>query len=75
MVEPTNEGYLWISRSWDIVDKGYLEPESENDFLPQQLIELRNARKKDKKALFFIYQAVDENIFERTSGVSSAKIA
>ena len=49
----------------DIVDKGYLEPESENGPSPQQLNDLRDARKKDKKTLFFIYQAIDENIFER----------
>lgn len=60
---------------WDIVDIGYSEPESENGLSAQQLNELRDARKKDKKALFFIYQSVDENIFERISGVSTAKAA
>ena len=57
---------------WDIVDNGYSEPESENGLSAQQLNELRYAKKNDKKTLFSIYQAVDENIFERISGVSAA---
>lgn len=39
---------------WDIVDRGYLVPESENDLLQQQLNELRDVRKKDKKRHYFL---------------------
>ncbi|GMP53365.1 hypothetical protein CsSME_00018833 [Camellia sinensis var. sinensis] len=34
---------------------------------------LRDNRKKDKKALFFLYQAVDEIIFEKISSATKAK--
>ena len=43
--------------------------------LQQQLQKLKENRKKNKKTLFFIYQAVDEVIFERISTATSAKEA
>ncbi|XP_077230201.1 uncharacterized protein LOC143863422 [Tasmannia lanceolata] len=60
---------------WDIVENGVEEPEDQATLTPQQLNELKDNRKEDKKALFFIYQAVDEVIFERISSVTSAKEA
>ncbi|KAL0549870.1 hypothetical protein IC582_014360 [Cucumis melo] len=60
---------------WDIVERGYTEVENQSELTNQQLVELRENRKKDKKALFFIYQAVDEFIFERISTATSAKAA
>lgn len=36
---------------------------------------MKNVRKKDKKALFFIYQRVDEGTFEMISDVNSSKHA
>ncbi|KAA0035840.1 integrase [Cucumis melo var. makuwa] len=60
---------------WDIVERGYTEVENQSELTKQQLVELRENRKKDKKALFFIYQAVDEFIFERISTATSAKAA
>ena len=60
---------------WDIVESGVAELTDVANLTPQQLQELKETRKKDKKALFFIYQAVDEVIFERISTVTSAKEA
>ncbi|XP_050939084.1 uncharacterized protein LOC107992108 [Cucumis melo] len=60
---------------WDIFERGYTEVENQSELTNQQLVELRENRKKDKKALFFIYQAVDEFIFERISTATSAKAA
>ncbi|XP_077234703.1 uncharacterized protein LOC143876907 [Tasmannia lanceolata] len=60
---------------WDIVETGVEEPEDQTALTSLQLNELRDNRKKDKKALFFIYQAVDEVIFERISSVTTAKEA
>ncbi|XP_077230180.1 uncharacterized protein LOC143863401 [Tasmannia lanceolata] len=60
---------------WDIVETGVEEPEDQAALTPQQLNELKDNRKKDNKALFFIYQAVDEVIFERISSVTAAKEA
>ncbi|XP_050944065.1 uncharacterized protein LOC127150400 [Cucumis melo] len=58
---------------WDIVERGYIEVENQSELTNQQLVELRENRKKDKKALFFIYQVVDEFIFDRISIATSAK--
>ena len=60
---------------WDIVESGVAEPTNVANITPQQLQELKENRKKDKKVLFFIYQAVDEVIFERISTVTSVKEA
>jgi len=49
---------------WDIVERGYTEVENQSELTNQQLVELRENRKKDKKALFFIYQVV-MNLFSR----------
>ncbi|XP_077230202.1 uncharacterized protein LOC143863425 [Tasmannia lanceolata] len=59
----------------DIVENDVEEPEDQVALTPQQLNELKDNRKKDKKALFFIYQAVDGVIFERILLVTSAKEA
>ncbi|XP_077237259.1 uncharacterized protein LOC143878927 [Tasmannia lanceolata] len=60
---------------WDIIENDVEEPEDQAALTPQQLNELKDNRKKEKKALFFIYQAVDEVISERISSVTSAKEA
>ncbi|CAL2248347.1 unnamed protein product [Prunus armeniaca] len=39
---------------------------------PIPTIELKETRKKDKKALFFLFHAVDEAIFERISSCTTA---
>ena len=46
MVEPTNEGSLWIQDLWDVADKGYLKQKIENEFSPQQLNDLRDMLEK-----------------------------
>ncbi|KAA0036529.1 integrase [Cucumis melo var. makuwa] len=51
--------------------RGYTKVKNQSELTNQQLVELRENRKKDKKALFFIYQAVDEFIFERISIATS----
>lgn len=58
---------------WEIVENGYDEPADQTSLNPQQLTALKENRKKDKKALFFIYQAVDEAIFERISAQKHQK--
>ena len=60
---------------WEIVENGYEEPENQATLSTQQLNTLKEIRKKDKKALYFIYQAVDEAIFERISSASTSKEA
>ena len=57
---------------WEIIENGFVEPENQTG-LTQQANELKENCKKDKKTLFFIYQVVDEVIFERISTATSAK--
>ena len=58
---------------WDIVEGGVAEPIDVSNLTPQQPQELKENHKKDKKSLFFIYQAMDEVIFERISTMTLAK--
>ncbi|PIA46477.1 hypothetical protein AQUCO_01500193v1 [Aquilegia coerulea] len=58
---------------WDTVERGYDEPESEASLQPNELTLLKDSRKKDKKALFLIYQSVDESAFEKISSASTSR--
>ncbi|GAV84464.1 DUF4219 domain-containing protein/UBN2 domain-containing protein [Cephalotus follicularis] len=60
---------------WSLVENSLVEPEDQSALTQAQLTELKDNLKKDKKALFFIFQDVDEVIFERISSVNSAKEA
>ncbi|KAL4296943.1 hypothetical protein GQ457_12G005360 [Hibiscus cannabinus] len=63
---------------WDIVEKGYVEPENaaaEAVLTNEEKRALRDARKRDKRALYFIFQAVDESTFEKISEATTAKQA
>ncbi len=46
---------------WEIVEKGYNEPQDEDALLQAQKEELRVSRKRDKKALFTLYQGLNSN--------------
>ncbi|XP_020245115.1 uncharacterized protein LOC109844741 [Asparagus officinalis] len=63
---------------WDLVENGYTEPESpaaEATLTATQKSELKEVRKRDKKALFLIFQGVDESAFEKISNALSSKEA
>ena len=60
---------------WNIVENGVNEPNNQTDLTTQQITELKDNKKKDKKALFVIYQAVEETIFERISTSNTSKEA
>ena len=60
---------LFISQDlWELIEKGY----TEEGVVAESL---RDHRKKDAKALFFIQQAVDETIFPRIEAATKAKEA
>ncbi|KAL5806123.1 hypothetical protein ACOSQ4_028856 [Xanthoceras sorbifolium] len=61
----------------EIIEAGYIEPSDQvaAALSQTQRDNLRENRKKDKKALFFLYQAVDEIVFERISSATTAKDA
>ncbi|KAE8684274.1 hypothetical protein F3Y22_tig00111146pilonHSYRG00032 [Hibiscus syriacus] len=63
---------------WDIIEKGYNEPADDDVFAtltPDQKTTLKDSRKRDKKALYLIYQALDDDGFEKISSASSSKEA
>ena len=60
---------------WEIVESGFEELADQATLTPQQLTIEKESRKKDKKTLYFIYQSVDEAIFERISSAGTSKEA
>ncbi|XP_034685209.1 ankyrin-1-like isoform X2 [Vitis riparia] len=60
---------LFISEDlWELVDKGYVEEEIPRDAM-------RDVRKNDAKALFFIQQTIAESIFPQISKATKSKEA
>ena len=57
----------------EIVEKSYTEPQNEASLSQSEKDSLKDSRKKDKKALFLIYQALDDDGFEKISDTTSAK--
>jgi len=66
---------LGLQELLDFVEKGYNEPLDENSLSQANKNALKEARKNDKKALFLIYQALDENTFEKVSMAKTSKEA
>ena len=60
---------------WSVIDNGFVEPRDQTTLSAQQRTKLKDTKKKHRKALFLIYQAVDEVIFERIPSSTSSKEA
>ncbi|KAK8934328.1 hypothetical protein KSP39_PZI014550 [Platanthera zijinensis] len=62
---------------WEIVEEGYeeLTAEAEATLTSAQRTALRESKKRDKKALFLLYQGVDDATFEKISDARSSKEA
>ncbi|XP_052198348.1 uncharacterized protein LOC127805637 [Diospyros lotus] len=60
---------------WEVVSNGYVEPSSEAEALytADQKNSLRDQRKKDKKALFLLYQGLEDDTFEKISEATNSK--
>jgi len=61
-----------------IVELGYAEPEDQDAATALTQVQkdsLSTNKRKDEKALFFIYQAVDEIVFEKISSATTSKEA
>ena len=54
-----------------------MEPTTEHEaaYTTEQKAALKDQRKKDKKALFLLYQGVDEGTFEKIAEATSSKKA
>ena len=59
---------------WEMVDNGYNEPRDEATLSQTHMDSLKDSRKRDKKALYLIYQRLDDYAFEKISEVKSVKI-
>ncbi|XP_048619876.1 uncharacterized protein LOC125590366 [Brassica napus] len=60
---------------WEIVEKGFNEPENDGGLSQTQKDGLRDSRKRDKKALCLIYQGLDEDTFEKVTEARTSKEA
>eukprot|EP00253_Pinus_taeda_P025292 PITA_25292 len=63
---------------WELVEDGFEEPADENEFNRLTQGEknlLKSNRKKDSKALVFLYQAVDQSVFPRIAAAKTSKDA
>lgn len=60
---------------WNVVEDGYVEPENEGALTQPQRNALRENRKKDSKALFYIYQTIDMSVYERIAQAGTSKEA
>ena len=63
---------------WEFVEDGFEEPADENEFNILTQAEkylLKNYKKKDSKALLFLYQAVHESVFPRIAAAKTSKEA
>ena len=58
-----------------LLKKANTESQDEDSLTKAQRDTLKDSRKRDKKALFLIYQALDEDEFEKISNATSAKEA
>lgn len=62
---------------WEIVTDGYVEPTTEQEaaYTADQRTVLKDEGKKDKKALFLLYQGVGDATFEKITEATSSKKA
>ena len=58
---------------WEIGEKGFEQPESNEGLSQQHIDAMHKARKKDQQALTLIHMCLDENMFEKVSSARSAK--
>jgi hypothetical protein len=59
--------------AWEVVEFGYAEHATVEDLMINQVNELKESHKKDKTALYIMYQAVDESSFEKIAGAKTLK--
>jgi hypothetical protein len=62
---------------WEVITDGFTDPteEEEAEYTADEKKALKEQRKKDKKALFLLYQGLDEPTFEKVAEATTSKQA
>jgi Domain of unknown function (DUF4219) len=66
---------LGAQDAWEVFEVGFEEPVATGNQTANQLKTLKEMRMKDKTALYFLFQAVDESGFEKIAGATTSKEA
>jgi Domain of unknown function (DUF4219)/gag-polypeptide of LTR copia-type len=66
---------LGVQDAWEVVEKGYDEPDATTNQTVNQIKALKETHMKDKTMLYLLFQAVDESGFEKIAGASTSKEA
>lgn len=69
------KAFLGAHYVWEIIKKFYKELQDETSLSQAQRDGLKDSKKRDKKTLCLIYQALDDDEFEKISHATFAKEA
>ncbi|KAM1087404.1 hypothetical protein ACFX2B_012784 [Malus domestica] len=60
---------------WEVVSSGYVVPTTEQEatYTADQRNTLRDLRKKDQKALYLLYQGLEDSTFEKVAEATTSK--
>lgn len=61
--------------AWEVIEEGFEEPPNTTGYTAAQTKVLKEARSKDKTALYMLFRAVDESGFEKIAGATTSKEA
>jgi predicted AlkP superfamily phosphohydrolase/phosphomutase len=61
--------------AWEVVEEGFEEPTNTTGYTAAQNKVLKEARSKDKAALYMLFRAVDESGFEKIADATTSKEA
>jgi len=56
---------------WEVVQKGFEEPENTIGYSTTQNKTLKETQSKDKAPLYMLYRVVDESLFEKIGSAST----
>ena len=60
---------------WDLIEKGFNEPQDESTLTQDENDKLQDNKKKDAKVSFLIQQSLDESIFPKVCAPKKSEIA
>ena len=60
---------------WEIVEKGYEQPQNENTLSQNEKDALAKLKKKNQQALTLIHQCLDDSLFEKVADATMSKEA